>query len=150
MFSCVICETFKNCGGFFWKCITYYVIKNYLGHYLSHLQCCPFTLFHLLLTWWWDIRLEHDVVWLWEEQAGSKNVCLKQKEALLMLYYIDKNWYHFIKEYLKNTYKICFSRGCLSSWVTRHILEILLACRHTLVAQNHQTSATTGYTTAMR
>ena len=33
-------------------------------------------------------------------------------------------------------FKICFSRSCSPSRVTRHILEILLACRHTLVAQN--------------
>ena len=26
---------------------------------------------------------------------------MKQKEVLFMLYYIDKNWYHLIKEYLQ-------------------------------------------------
>ena len=46
-------------------------------------------------------------------------------------------WNHFIKKYLSRTnFKICFTRSCSPSRVTRHILEILLACRHTLVAQN--------------
>ena len=43
---------------------------------------------------------QQDVAWLWEEQADSRNVCLKRKEVLHMLYDIYKNWYHFIKEYL--------------------------------------------------
>ena len=30
----------------------------------------------------------------------AKNVCLKRKEVLLMLYYIDKNRYLFMKECL--------------------------------------------------
>ena len=47
------------------------------------------------------MRLEHDVVRPWEEQADSRNVCLKRKEVLLMLYLIEKNLSHFIKEYLQ-------------------------------------------------
>ena len=47
------------------------------------------------------MRLEHDVAWLWEEQADSRNLCLKQKEVLLILYYTDKNWYHLIKEHVE-------------------------------------------------
>ena len=36
VFSCGICETFKNSGGYFWKHLTYYyIIKNYLGHKLA-------------------------------------------------------------------------------------------------------------------
>ena len=36
VFSCGICETFKNSGGCFWKHLTYYyVIKNYVGHKLA-------------------------------------------------------------------------------------------------------------------
>ena len=36
VFSCGICETFKNSGGCFWKQVTcYYVIKNYAGHKLA-------------------------------------------------------------------------------------------------------------------
>ena len=50
-----------------------------------------------MLTQWRGTRLEHDVEWLREEQAHIRNVCLKRKEVLLMLYYIDKNWYQFIK-----------------------------------------------------
>ena len=33
--SCGICETFKNSGGCLWKHVTYYVIKNYIGHKLA-------------------------------------------------------------------------------------------------------------------
>ena len=51
--------------------------------------------------WRWDMKFEHDVEWLWEEWAGSSNMCLKGKEVLLVLYYIDKNWHYFIKEYLE-------------------------------------------------
>ena len=47
------------------------------------------------------MRLEYDMAWFWEEQAGSRNLCLQWKEVLLILYDIDKNWYHFIKEYLE-------------------------------------------------
>ena len=46
------------------------------------------------------MRLEDDVELLWEEWAYSRNVCLKQKEVLVM-YYIDTNWDHFIKEFLE-------------------------------------------------
>ena len=34
-----------------------------------------------------------DLLYFWDVY----DVC----EVLLMLYYIDKNWYHFIKEYLE-------------------------------------------------
>ena len=47
------------------------------------------------------MRLKHDVAWLWEEWADSRNLCLKQKEVLLMPYYIDKSLYHFIKKDLE-------------------------------------------------
>ena len=36
-----------------------------------------------------------------------------------MLYYIDKNWCHLIKEYLKRNFKICFSRTYSPSRVTK-------------------------------
>ena len=39
---------------------------------------------------------------------------LKWKEVLLMLYYIDKDWYHF-----RVVFKICFSRSYSPSQVTR-------------------------------
>ena len=58
------------------------------------------TLLHLLLTWWWDMILEHNAAW-W-------NLCQKWKEILLMLYYIDKNWYHIIKVYLDQFSKFAF------------------------------------------
>ena len=96
MFSCGICETFKNSGGCFWKQVTYYVIKNCVGHKLAIFNVVLFTLLHLLLTWW-DMRLKHDMAWLWEEQADGRNMCWNEKKYCS--YYIDKNWYHFIKEY---------------------------------------------------
>ena len=39
-------------------------------------------------------------------------------------------------------FKMCFSRSCMPSQVTRHILEVLLTHRHTLVTQNCQASVT--------
>ena len=58
-----------------------------------------------------------------------------------MLYYIDKNWYHFIKEYLEQISKFAFQEVARPvGWPNRHILEILLACSHTLLAQNCGTS----------
>ena len=58
-----------------------------------------------------------------------------------MLYYIDKNWYHFIKEYLEQISKFAFQEVARPvGWPNRLILEILLACSHTLVAQNCGTS----------
>ena len=58
-----------------------------------------------------------------------------------MLYYTDKNWYHFIKEYLEQISKFAFQEVARPIWwPNRHILEILLACRHTLGAQNREAS----------
>ena len=66
--------------------------KKYIRHKLAIFSIILFILLYLLLTWWWDIRLKHDMAWLWEEQAESRNVCLKWKEVLLLLYHVDKNW----------------------------------------------------------
>ena len=52
-----------------------------------------------------------------------------------MLYYIDKNWYHFIKEYLEQ-----ISTRCSSSRVTKQTYFGKLTCRHTLIAQNRGAS----------
>ena len=58
-----------------------------------------------------------------------------------MLSYTDKNWYHFIKEYLEQISKFAFQEIARPvGWLNRHTLEILLACSHTLVAQNCGTS----------
>ena len=46
------------------------------------------------------------------------------KRSMLMLYYIDKNWYHFIK--------ICFSKSCSPSWATRQIFWKLYLLTGTL------------------
>ena len=59
---------------------TYYVIEKYVGHKLAIFITVPFTLLHLLLTQWWDMRLKHDVAWLWEVQADSRNVCRSKKK----------------------------------------------------------------------
>ena len=92
------------------------------------------------------MRLKHDVAWLWEEQADSSNMCLEGKEVLLMLYYIDKNWHYFIKEYLKQFSKFAFQEvGRPVGQPSRHILEILLAHRQKLVAKTVR--RVSGYTT---
>ena len=46
----------------------------------------------------------------------------------------------FYQRIARIIFKICFSRSCSPSRATKHILEILPARRHTLVAQNHQVS----------
>ena len=87
------------------------------------------------------MRLGHDAAWLWEERTDSRNVCLKRKEVLIMLCYIYKNWNHFIKEYLEWFSKFAFQEvACPLVRPNRYILEILLARRHTLVAQNRPAS----------
>ena len=65
-----------------------------------------------------------------------------------MLYYTDKNWYHFIKEHLEQFSKFVFQKVVFQpvGQPNRHILEVLLTHRHTLVAQNHQASVSL-YTT---
>ena len=81
MFFCGICETFKNNDGCFWKHVTCYnVIKNYVGHKLAIFIVVLFILLHLLLTRWWNMRLNHDVAWLWKEQADSRKVCRSEKK----------------------------------------------------------------------
>ena len=65
----------------------------------------------------------------------QKNICA------WVLYYIDKNWYHFIKEYLEQFSKFAFQKvACPVRQPNRQILEVLLAHRHTLVAQKCQAS----------
>ena len=59
-----------------------------------------------------------------------------------MLYYIDKNRYHFIKEYLEQFLKFASQEVAHPvQQPNRHILEILFACRHTSVAQNRWATA---------
>ena len=134
MFSCGICETFNNSCGCFWKHVTYYyIIKNSVGY-----KCYPFTLLHLLLTQWWDMRLKHDVAWLWEEWADNRKVCLKWKKhcsCCIILIRIDTI---LSKNLSRIIFKICFPRSCCPfGHSNRDILEVLHACKRTLVAQNH-------------
>ena len=75
----------------------YYVIKNHVGHKLVIFN----TVLLLYCIYFYPDNETWDLEWLWQERTDRRNVCLKQKEALLMLYNIDKNWYHFIKEYLE-------------------------------------------------
>ena len=103
-----ICETFKKSGDCFWKHVTYYyVIKNHVGHKLAIFNGIPFTLLHLLLTRWWDMRLKHNVAWPWEEEADSRNVCRNEKKycsCCITMIEIDpilsKNIYNNLENFL--------------------------------------------------
>ena len=77
--------------------IYYYVIQNYVGHKLVIFN----TVLLLYCIYCYTDNETRDLAWLWQERTDRRNVFLKQKEVLLMLYNIDKNWYHFIKEYLE-------------------------------------------------
>ena len=88
LFSCGICETFKNSGDCFWKHVTCYdVIKNYVGYKLA-----IFNAFLLL-----SLLLHLSNMRLWQKWAGSRNMCLKWKEVLLMLMVLLR----FIAPFLK-------------------------------------------------
>ena len=57
-----------------------------------------------------------------------------------MQFYIDKNWYHF-EEYLEQFSKFAFQKVTRPvGQPNRQVLEVLLACRHDLVAQNRWAS----------
>ena len=58
------------------------------------------------------MRLKHDVAWLWEEQADSRNMCLIWKQVLLMLYYIDQNGYILSKN-IRNNFQNLLSKKLL-------------------------------------
>ena len=89
---------FKNSSGCFWKYVTYYyVIKYYLGHKLVIFNAVLFTLLHLSLIRWWDMRLKHDAASFWEEQADSRRVP-KRKELLHTI--LSKNIYNNFQNWL--------------------------------------------------
>ena len=114
VFSCGACETFKNSGGYFWKHVIYY----YLWHKLIIFNAVLFTPLHLLLTRWWDMRLKHDVTWLWEEQADSWNVCQNKKKycsRCITWMRIDT----ILSRISITIFKICFSGSCSPSWATK-------------------------------
>ena len=104
--SCEICETFKNSGRYFWKQVTYY----YVGHKLVIFNAALFTLLHLLLTRWWDMRLKHDVAWLWEEQTDSRKACQRKKKYCSCCITWMKNGYHFIKNIYNNYQNLLFRK----------------------------------------
>ena len=85
-------------------------IKNYVGHKLAIFNAVLLLFLHLLKTQWWDMRLEYNVVWLWEERADSRNVYLKWKERLLLLYYIDKNDTILSKDIYYNFQNLLFKK----------------------------------------
>ena len=75
------------------------------------------------------------------EQTVETCAWNEKKYVLFMLYYIDKNWYHFIKEYLEQFSNFAFQKVAHPvSRLNRHILEILLARRNILVTQNRRAS----------
>ena len=108
VFSCGICETFKSSGGCFRKHVTYYI-----GHKLVIFSAVLFTLSHLLLARSGDMRLKHDVAWLWEEQADRRNECLNKKKYFSCCITWIKNWYHFIKN-IYNSFQNLLFRKLLS------------------------------------
>ena len=111
MFSCGICEIFKNSGVCFWEHVTLHN-KKLCRAWISHIQCYPFTVIVTAIAFIVNLMMRHEnqalLAWLWEEQADSRSVFQKWKEVLLMLYYINKNWYHFIKEYVERFSKFVF------------------------------------------
>ena len=81
------------------------------------------------------------------EHCSIKKLFLEISENLQknifarVLYHIDKNWYHFVKEYLEQFSKFAYQKVARPvRRSNRHILRVLLACRHTLVTQNRQVS----------
>ena len=97
----------------------YYVIKNLcLGHKLAIFNAVLFTLLHLLLTRWRDLRLEHDVARLLEEQADSRDVCRNEKKycsCCIILIRIDT----ILSKNILIIFKICFSGSCSPSRATK-------------------------------
>ena len=86
-------------------------------------------------TWaWCDVRNKGN------EQTAETSAW--NKKVLLMLYYIDKNWYHFInfiEEYLEQFSKFSFQKVARSVRPPKsHILEVLFVRRHTFVTQNRR------------
>ena len=114
-----ICKTFKGSGGCFWKHVTYYyVIKNYIGHKLAIFNPVIFILLDLLLTRWWDMRLMHDVAWLWEEQADSRNLCRNKKKycsCCITLIRINT----ILSKNIYNDFQNLLSGSCSSNCMTK-------------------------------
>ena len=81
LFSCGICETFKNSGGCFWKHIT---LHNKILVIFNAVLLLPLLLLllRLLLTWWWDMRLKHDANWN-EKKYCSCCIILIRIETIL-------------------------------------------------------------------
>ena len=114
VFSCGICETFKNSGGCFWKHVTLHNKKLVIFNAVL-LLLLLLLLLRLLLTRWWDMRLKHDVVWN-EKKYCSCCIILIRIETIL-----SKN--------IKNNFQNLLFKKLLAK-LGNHILEVLLACRH--------------------
>ena len=94
-----------NFGGCFSnQVIYYYAIKNYVGQKLAILNAVLFTLWHLLLTRWWDMRLKHDGTWLWQ----TAEICAETKR--IIAHAVLHRW-EMIPFYQRTSIisKICFS-----------------------------------------
>ena len=91
--------------------------------------------------------LGYDVEWLRGTSRQWKSVPeTKRSIAHAVLYW--QELIPFYQRLFRIIFKICFSRSCLPvGWPNRHILEILLPCKHTLVALNF--GRVLGYTTAL-
>ena len=133
--SCGICETFKNSGGCFWKHGTYY--------YINYPSSTPsFNSIGFIV----NLMIRHETgAWCgmtlrrtsWQQKPVSET---KRSIAHPVLYW--QELIPFNQRTCRIIFKMCFSRSCIPSQVTRHILEVLLTHRHTLVTQNCQASVT--------
>ena len=114
--------------------------KNYVGHKVAIFNAALFTLLHLLLTWWWGMRLKHDVAWLLcafivnsimrhETQAwcgmtlrGTSRLQKRVPEMKRSIAHAVLHWSELIPLYQRISiiiFKVCFSRICLPSRATK-------------------------------
>ena len=102
----------------------YPVCRKQVYIFLWH-HCCPFTVIATAIAFIVNPMMRHE----------TRAWCgMKQKEVLVIL----KNWYQRISRKFS---KFGFQKVTRQvGWPNTHILEILLAHRHTLVAQSHQTN----------
>ena len=98
-----------------------------------------------MLTRWWGMRLKHGMAWLWEEQAGIRNVCRNEKRycsccirSIRIDTILSKNAYI--------NFKICFSGSCSPSQATTQTYFGNFTLRQTIFgAQNCRASVRLHY-----
>ena len=98
---------FKNSCGCFWKHVTLLHNKKLHRHKLAIFNALLYSIAFIL-----NPMMRHEA-WAWcgvtlRGMSRQKKHVPKTKTVLLMLYCIDKNWYHFIKEYLEQCSKFAF------------------------------------------